>query len=63
MIDMIGGEVAIYHWYCPECGQEDYEEEDETEDTEDTKLCDSCGAELCKMESGAGDDSERRPDK
>jgi uncharacterized Zn ribbon protein len=55
--------VAIYHWYCPECGREDYEDEDETEEIEETKVCDSCGAELCKMESGADDESERGSDK
>ena len=55
--------MAIYHWYCPECGREDYEDEDETEEIEETKVCDSCGAELCKMESEADDESERGSDK
>lgn len=47
--------MATYHWYCPECGREDYED---PEETKAPKVCDSCGAELCKMESESDDESK-----
>lgn len=44
--------MPTYHWYCPECGKEDYEDyEDEEEPKPETpKVCHECGVELCLLE-------------
>lgn len=50
--------MPTYHWYCPECGKEDYEDEEEPK-TKSPKVCHECGAELCRLEP-EGDDSEMK---
>jgi rRNA maturation endonuclease Nob1 len=52
--------MATYNWYCPECGREDYED---FEEAKPPKVCDTCGAELCKMEPESDDESKSESDK
>jgi predicted RNA-binding Zn-ribbon protein involved in translation (DUF1610 family) len=53
----IGGTVATYHWYCPDCGREDYDYPEDEEPTE-PRVCSACGAELCKLDAEIEQDSD-----
>ncbi len=49
--------MATYHWYCPDCGREDYDYPDD-EEIKEPRVCNSCGAELCKLEPESEEDSD-----